>query len=411
MRTCPAIDSEFDLVLADELARMESFNKHLYRPHTYLHKWWARRCGTTFRLILKHLVHDPACGNYYAPGGLEGQTILDPMMGGGTTLHEAIRLGANVIGMDVDPIPVLQARAALSDVPLRRLEEAFDTFYSTVRNRMGDCFFTECPVCHDRIEVQFVLHGRRKSCACGPVLFVDSRILRHGRDGSAVTICPRCRRIGGDGRCDCSTGESPVQIVEKGTVQCPNCRERYRDDADVPFYAQYAPLAVVGRCREDGLFFKSPSATDREKSLSADALRLSFAAAEDFAIKPGPKSVELVRRGITSYLDLFSFRQLLYLRYAADALSDLEPLVRLNLALLVSTSLEFNSMLCGYKGGTNDGPARSVTRSRTMRIRFRTRPLRIIPCFRPRPRERSKVCSIRVSCAAGCGPRLHGSVQ
>lgn len=30
------------------------------------------------------------------------------MMGGGTILHEAIRLGANVIGYDIDPIPVLQ---------------------------------------------------------------------------------------------------------------------------------------------------------------------------------------------------------------------------------------------------------------------------------------------------------------
>ncbi len=30
--------------------------------------------------------------NYYAPGRLEGKVILDPMMGGGTTLHEAIRL-------------------------------------------------------------------------------------------------------------------------------------------------------------------------------------------------------------------------------------------------------------------------------------------------------------------------------
>jgi putative DNA methylase len=356
MRSCPPIDSGFDLSLAEDLARMESFNKHLYRPHTYLHKWWARRCGTTFRLILKHLVQDPACCDYYAPGGLEGQTILDPMMGGGTTLHEAIRLGANVIGMDVDPIPILQARAALSDVSLRRLTEAFDAFHGTVRNRMADLFVTECPVCRDPTEVQFVLYGRRRSCACGAVLFVDSLILRHGRDNSAVTICPRCRRIGRDGRCTCGSDEFPVQVVEKGTVRCAHCGKPYRDDTDVPFYAQYVPLAVVGRCREDGLFFKTASSRDTEKCLRPDAPRPSFAGAEGFHIKPGPKSVELVRRGITSYLDLFSFRQLLYLRYAAAALKDVEPLIRLNLALLVSTSLEFNSMLCGYKGGDRRRP-------------------------------------------------------
>ncbi|MCZ7672258.1 MAG: hypothetical protein M5U34_36605 [Chloroflexi bacterium] len=54
--------------------------------------------------------------------------MLDPMMGGGTTLHEAIRLGANVIGADIDPIPILQARASLSKVALPDLETAFSQF-------------------------------------------------------------------------------------------------------------------------------------------------------------------------------------------------------------------------------------------------------------------------------------------
>lgn len=94
------IDSKFNVEFANALAEIEAYNKHLYRPNTYLHKWWARRCGTTFRAILKHLVRDQAKQDFYAPGGLEGQIILDPMMGGGTTLHGAIRLGANVVGSD-----------------------------------------------------------------------------------------------------------------------------------------------------------------------------------------------------------------------------------------------------------------------------------------------------------------------
>lgn len=122
------IDARFDVGFANVIAGLESYNKHLYRPNTYLHKWWARRCGSTFRLILKHLVENEHQRDYYAPGGLEGKIILDPMMGGGTTLHEAIRLGANVIGADIDPIPVLQARATLSDIPLSHLEAAFDEF-------------------------------------------------------------------------------------------------------------------------------------------------------------------------------------------------------------------------------------------------------------------------------------------
>jgi putative DNA methylase len=356
MRPPLAIDSAFDLKLADELARMESFNKHLYRPNTYLHKWWARRCGTTFRLILKHLVRDPALADYYTAGGLEGQTILDPMMGGGTTLHEAIRLGANVIGMDVDPIPIVQLRAALFDGPLLRLETAFEAFDATVRGNLGDLFFTECPVCRGQTEVQFILHGRRRSCACGPVVCLDSHVLRHERDGSVVTICPRCMRIGPNDGCACNTGDSSFRIVEKGAVRCLQCGEMYRDDEDGPFYQRYIPSVVVGRCPQDGLFFKAPCAADREKILRADALRPSFGADEEFSVRAGPKSAELIRRSIRSYLDLFSSRQLLYLWYAGEALRDAEPWIRLNLGLLVSTSLEFNSMLCGYKGGDRRRP-------------------------------------------------------
>ena len=76
------IDAFFPEEEANALAEIESFNKHLFRPNTYLHKWWARRSGTTFRHILKQLVPDPSRRDYYSPGGLEGVTILDPMMGG-----------------------------------------------------------------------------------------------------------------------------------------------------------------------------------------------------------------------------------------------------------------------------------------------------------------------------------------
>ncbi len=113
-----AIDEYFPEALTNELAKQEAFNKHLFRPNTYLHKWWARRCGSTFRAILKQFVPDPERQDYYAPGGLEGKIVLDPMMGGGTTLHEAIRLGANVIGADIDPIPVVQARPSHTVVKL-----------------------------------------------------------------------------------------------------------------------------------------------------------------------------------------------------------------------------------------------------------------------------------------------------
>jgi adenine-specific DNA methylase len=70
----------------------------------------------------------------------------------------------------------------------------------------------------------------------------------------------------------------------------------------------------------------------------------------DTSVVTGPKSADLLRLGIDDYQALFSSRQLLYLRTAIDALQQVTPQHRTYLALLISTSLEFNVMLCGYKG-------------------------------------------------------------
>ena len=118
------IDKYFPEDEANNLAAFEAYNKHLYRPNTYLHKW-ARRSGTTFLYILKQLAGNPGKQNFYEAGGLESKIIFDPMMGGGTILHEAIRMGANVIGIDIDPIPVLQAKASLTQSSLKHKKDIY----------------------------------------------------------------------------------------------------------------------------------------------------------------------------------------------------------------------------------------------------------------------------------------------
>jgi len=349
----PLIDREFDVELADTLARQESFNKHLYRPNTYLHKWWARRCGSTFRAILKHLQSSTESSDYYAPEGLAGLVILDPMMGGGTTLHEAIRLGANVIGADIDPIPILQARASLSQIPWQTLERAFNQLYQDLYRDLGGLFRTTCPECGLKVDSKFFLYASRRECDCGEALVVDSLVLRHNADGSTVRICEQCHDIVTTERCHCVSVGEPVRIVEKGRKVCDRCGGKYRERLDLPFYQRYVPIAVVGDCTRHGLFFRKPGAADIELMQRADAARDTMKAGieSSYAVEAGPKSRDLVSHGISSYLDLFSSRQRLYLSRATSRLQAFDPLVRLNLALLVSTSLEFNSMLCGYKGG------------------------------------------------------------
>lgn len=352
------IDDNFDTELAQQLAEIESYNKHLYRPNTYLHKWWARRCGTTFRAILKHLVEDEALCGYYTPGGLEGKIILDPMMGGGTTVHEAIRLGANVIGADIDPIPILQARAALTEIPLLHLKESFYQFYEAIYSEMGQYYRTVCPFCDMAYEQRFTLHAVRRQCRCGKqALFVDSFVLRDNADGSHIHISPETYDILHDhdivSKAHSNYG---LPLREKGDQTCV-CGEHFQDDTTVPYYTRYVPIAIVGDCLVHGLFFAAPQQCDLDLIAHADSERSKVRFQEKhFAVHAGPKSIDLIRRGIQSYLDVFSSRQLWYLHYAIHHVSRLESAAKVKVALLISTSVEFNSLLCGYKGAGKRRP-------------------------------------------------------
>ena len=342
-------DHCFPESFVDELSRREVFNKHLFRPNTYLHKWWARRCGSMFRAILKHFAPESERRLYYAPGGLEGKVVLDPMMGGGTTLHEAIRLGANVIGADIDPIPVAQARASLTDAELPGLRHAFDQFYSRLYERLGSYFQTECPTCDVSTDAQYTLYGVRKACACREAVQVDQYELRQ-ESGRTIRVCPETGKILEE--VDASDPAPLAHLITKADKTCMSCRREYADLLDVPFYARYAPVAVAAVCERHGLFFRSPSELDHSRIAKADKRRdgLDFGPLGHYGVADGPKSGDLLRRGVHSYLDLFSSRQLLYLQESIRLLQDYRDAEKLNLAMLVSTSLEFNSMMCGYKG-------------------------------------------------------------
>jgi len=344
------IDQTFPESFANQLAQQEVYNKHLFRPNTYLHKWWARRCGSTFRTILKQLVPDPERRDYYTPGGLEGKIVLDPMMGGGTTLHEAIRLGASVIGADVDPIPIVQVRASLTESSLQELQDAFDHFFTDLYQRAGKYFQTECPHCDQTLDSQYTLYGLRKRCPCGEVVQLDQYELRQ-EASRTLRIWPESWEITDSENAPISTPKG-MRLITKGETVCPTCMQKYQELLELPFFARYVPVAVAGKCPRHGVFFHPPSTADLGRINEADRQRdrLDFNPAEDLAVKNGPKSGDLLARNVRSYLDLFSSRQLLYLYHSIQLLHGYHGVARLNLGLLVSTALEFNSMLCGYKG-------------------------------------------------------------
>lgn len=337
------IDTQFDVRFANRLAKAEAYNRHLYRPNSYLHKWWARRCGTTFRLILQQLADHPT--DFYQAGGLEGKLILDPMMGGGTTLHEAIRLGANVIGGDLDPIPVLQARATLTDVPLADLQTAFAELWQGLASVLSPLHQIACPQCQHSVPAQFMLYGQQRQHGAQPVIVVDGLTLRRESDGTHFHLDPTSHAILRNGQpFSRSEGVYDAPLIER------KIGSRLPKRIDLPYYERFAPLAIAGKCAAHGFFFAGVSAETRSLLKQTNAKRHNWFERDDFQLANGQKSADLRARGVDNYLDLFSGRQLCYLHHAAKLLRHHDDAIQLNLALLISTSLEYHSLLCGYKG-------------------------------------------------------------
>ena len=147
-RTELPIERGFPIERVNEIAAKEGRAKMYYRPIYTMHKWWARRLGCVFRAIsLYTLLDDPDKVSVFEPGHeggtladygddaenpsvdiaslidgvdmsdpeslwelypkdvrVEDKKILDPFMGGGTSLVEASRFGAEVVGNDLNPV-------------------------------------------------------------------------------------------------------------------------------------------------------------------------------------------------------------------------------------------------------------------------------------------------------------------
>ena len=272
------------------------------------------------------------------------------MIGGGTTLHEAIRMGANVIGVDIDPIPILQAKASLPQSSLNHKKDIYIEFIGALKNKISTFFKTACPICNKKNEIQFTLYGLRKRCSCREVIFVDRFLLRQGNKHD-IQICPMCHDLIIDKKHTCQRLAKSLLMV-KGTRRCEECLTAFKDILDVPFIERYVPLINVGECSEHGVFFKQVDHDDLtllNKALIY-AQQIDFGDSQDFLVPEGPKSKDLLKRGIRNFQDLFTPRQIIYLGVSLDYLLKLSHEDRLWLALLISTSLEFNSLLCDYKG-------------------------------------------------------------
>ncbi|HNQ22501.1 MAG TPA: DNA methyltransferase [Phycisphaerae bacterium] len=221
-----AIEDSFPIVEINRLAVPE---RNAFKPIYQMHKWFARRASCVFRAILlgclKPLPVDET-GNLTKSGAqvimeefykdhtrdpdTNGKVILDPFMGGGTTVVEALRLGCKVIGIDLNPVAWFIVKCETTPVDIAELERAFDDLANRtvpwsgkpLKQTLLELYKTTCPCCGNT-DADIIYAFWVKSAICtDPTcrkqvpLFSDYFVaakqpsIRYYQDAT----CPKCRK-------------------------------------------------------------------------------------------------------------------------------------------------------------------------------------------------------------------------
>jgi putative DNA methylase len=284
-RTELPIERGFPIERINEIAAKEGRAKMHYRPIYTMHKWWARRLGCVFRSIsLYTLLDDPEKVSVFEPGHeggtladysdgdtnidvasllervdlsdpeslwelypkdvrVEDKKILDPFMGGGTSLVEASRFGAEVVGNDLNPVAwfVTKKELEAGQTDVEELEAAFEQVKEDVANEITQYYRTPCPNGDHEADVMYNFWVKELDCvSCGHTvpLYNDYRVAkgRYDNDDKYNVLCPDCGAVTlvddwqSDSTCnDCGHGFVPKEgnVSRGGNYNCPDCGQQY----------------------------------------------------------------------------------------------------------------------------------------------------------------------------------------
>lgn len=367
-----AIEADFPVAEISRLAKIESYRKNIYRAAYYIHKWWARRAGATFRAILLGALlpeGESPMDYFYQANSFEDIVILDPFMGGGTTVGEALRLGVRVIGVDINPVSWFLVKKIVEPASIGALDAAFSHLEATVGGEIRRLYETRCPECGGTAQAVYTYWVSLVPCrACGSMVPLRKSMIlaRHmGKPNTGLVTCPRCGHpyispaLDRPQRCPACGGDFEAhQGFSKGaSYKCPACGAgdqivRVLREQDEP--PARAMVAIHFYCETCGKGYKKPDTQDLE---SFECIKGRFEEQREHLLYPrtaipsGYNTNQMLNYNYRFWYQMFSERQLLGLSMLLEAILRIEDSnVMEFLLLLFSGALEFNNMFCSPKG-------------------------------------------------------------
>lgn len=350
------------------------------RPEYQAHRWFARRFPSVFRalLVANDVTNRPDFWRAFEQGACyRGRTILDPFVGGGTSVVEAQRLGATTVGVDIDPVACAITRFETKTTSLD-LSAALQRLKSTVHQRVQRYYITIDEHGKEHTVLHFFWVQRLRCVSCG--LSIDAHPhyqLAYEAEGTRQwLICRHCGAIAERHKsarsfqCGSCHSRTPISSgpVSAGTLSCPQCetKERLIDVAQrtksPPSWHLFALETIESHAMR-------PTMRDRTFREATDDDRMRYARAgraferrltDPCTAKWTPTrripskhraDNRLLQYGYRQYRELFNKRQLLHLSMLAEAIS-LEPEeTREALSLALSDHLTTNCMMTHYAFG------------------------------------------------------------
>jgi putative DNA methylase len=365
-----ALECDFPLVEISQVAEQESWRKEVNRPIYHIHKWWATRLGSVFRGITLGALSQPGTdtwAQFYKTHNLAGKVVLDPFMGSGTTLGEAVKLGAKAIGCDINPVSTFLVRQAFTPASEAQLRSAFERLESTVAPEIRRYYQTRDLQTGKLIPVLYYFWVKTVTTPAGEVIpllsrYVFSQDAYPKKKPRAQIVCPGCWGVLED-RYDttdldcrhCGHHFNPQDGPAAGQYVTTKGGQRYRikellpKDGSPPAHRMYAMMAL----RADGSKVYLPVRSEdialyeeAQRRLATEALPLPKT-----SVRPGHNTDQARGYNYTQWRDFFNTRQLLCLGLLLREILRIDDqTVQEQLLCLFSSTLEFNNLFCSFKG-------------------------------------------------------------
>lgn len=358
----------------EELYELSIKEGNSKKPVYQMHKWWARRLGTVFRFLLlgatlpSQTRISTLWKKFYSQNNLSNLSVLDPFMGGGTSIVEATKCNAKTIGIDIDPVASFITRMEIEDISTRRIEEAFEEINDQIGEFIREFYTTELDdgTIHDVIYSFWVHVVRCEKC--------DFKIKTHpnlvlGIDkikNTKTVFCEHCSQLhelsinSEKFKCDSCKHHNDINSrrIYRGTVSCPNCGAKSKRLDLLNGHPPTAELFAIEYQLQNagGRNYKLATNYDHDTFLRAE-LELkrrwnSLLFPKTLIPIEGRSDLRPIKYGFKYYWQLFNSRQLLCLSLIFEKILSIKcQESRDALLLAFSDTLSSNNVMCLYEAG------------------------------------------------------------